>query len=308
MLSLSKIVLYGGLGAMIGMVCFLLAMTFTHVFALIKQRKQLKENQASNVSEQANNSTVLKVVSFNIRCCDDKNGNSISERAPRLFKVISPYNADVLGLQEYTPKWESEIKRYFGDEYDMFNKYRTTTGWVESGPILWRKNKFELLNSGCFWLSDTPEIESFGGDESKHNRICTYVTLKEIASGKIFTFFNTHFGFGEEYQLKSAKIICEYVKKISSYPTFLTGDFNLTPDSIVYKEITKHLRDVNALTTNDWRPTFHGYCLPPERNEHIDYCFIDDKIVARNSHLIDELDNGLFPSDHYGLYSEIEIL
>ena len=31
----------------------------------------------------------LKIVSFNIRCCDDKDGHSIPERAPRLHAAIA---------------------------------------------------------------------------------------------------------------------------------------------------------------------------------------------------------------------------
>ena len=119
----------------------------------------------------------LKVISFNIRCLDDKDGHSVKERAPRLRKVIEPYAPDVMGFQEYTPLWESHIEEQFGEEYGMFNKYRATTGWIESAPILWRKDKFELVQSGYFWLSDTPEVESRGWDSLPHNRMCEYVVL-----------------------------------------------------------------------------------------------------------------------------------
>ena len=59
----------------------------------------------------------LKVISFNIRCMDDKDGHSVKERAPRLRKVIEPYAPDVMGFQEYTPLWESHIEEQFGEEY-----------------------------------------------------------------------------------------------------------------------------------------------------------------------------------------------
>ena len=62
----------------------------------------------------------LKVISFNIRCMDDKDGHSVKERAPRLRKVIEPYAPDVMGFQEYTPLWESHIEEQFGEEYGMF--------------------------------------------------------------------------------------------------------------------------------------------------------------------------------------------
>ena len=48
----------------------------------------------------------LKLISFNIRCCDDKDGNSIKERAPRLAEVTKKYDADIIGFQEFTVPWE----------------------------------------------------------------------------------------------------------------------------------------------------------------------------------------------------------
>ena len=160
----------------------------------------------------------LNVISFNIRCVDDANGYSIAERSPRLKKVIEPYNADVIGLQEYTPLWEETIDQMFSSEYDFFNKYRASTGWIESCPILWKKEKFECIKSGYFWLSDTPEVESGGWDELGLNRICIYAILKEKQSEKEFVFMNTHFGFGNDCHKKSVKLICNYAKEISDLP------------------------------------------------------------------------------------------
>jgi endonuclease/exonuclease/phosphatase family metal-dependent hydrolase len=249
----------------------------------------------------------LKVISFNIRCCDDKGGNSVAERAPRLASVTEPYGADVIGVQEYTPLWEKPLEEYFGDKYEIFNKYRCTEGHIESAPLLWLRDKFECIKKGYFWLSDTPEIESRGWDTLPHNRICLYAVLRDNESKKSFVFMNTHFGFGDECQTKSAALISEYADKISDLPTFTTGDFNMTPKSAGYAEMIKTWRDVNSLTVSDMRSTFHGYDLSIKRDEHIDYCFINDKIKPISLKLIDETVQGKYPSDHYGLLVSLEI-
>ena len=104
----------------------------------------------------------------------------------------------------------------------MFNKYRARRGDVESSPILWKKDKFECLKTGYFWLSDTPETESKGWDELFDcYRMCVYAILKNKQTDKIFTFMNTHFGFGDIGQLKSVDLIYDYSKNISSHPTFI---------------------------------------------------------------------------------------
>jgi endonuclease/exonuclease/phosphatase family metal-dependent hydrolase len=245
----------------------------------------------------------LKLISFNIRCCDDEDGNSIAERAPRLAEITKKYDAGIIAFQEYTVPWEKEIEKFY-PEYDMFSKYRSQHE-LEAAPILWKKDMFELIDSGYFWLSDTPNVESRGWDE-KYNcwRMCEYVVLKHIESGKIFTHMNTHYGFGDKGQVASSKLIYEYSKKISQNPTVVTGDFNMLPSSYGYIEMVKNFTDVNAVTVNDRRTTYHGYGTV--NDEHIDYCFIDDKIKPISLKLIDELVDGKYPTDHYGLYVELE--
>ena len=254
----------------------------------------------------------LKCISFNIRCCDDDNGNSVAERAPRLAAIMPLYDADVIGFQEYRPTtWGIPIQKDYGEQYDMFNKYRNQTipDELESTPILWKKDKFECLKTGYFWLSDTPEIESRGWDELFNcYRICIYVILKEKETGCCFTVINTHFGFGDMGQVKSAKLISEYAKRISDYPTIILGDFNMTPDSLGYQEMCRHFTDVNAATSNDFGVTFHGYDPEWEEASHIDYCFVNEKVIAKRQDIMRETIEGKYPSDHYGLYVEVDVL
>ena len=246
----------------------------------------------------------LKLISFNIRCCDDKDGHSIPERAPRLAEVTKKYDADIIAFQEFTVPWEKEIEKFY-PEYEMFNKYRSVSE-LEGAPILWKKGEFELLDKGNFWLSDTPEVESRGWDELYNCwRMCEYVILKHIKSGKVFTHMNTHYGFGDKGQVASSKLIYEYSQKISQNPTFVTGDFNMTPESLGYGEMIKHFTDVNSVTANDRRTTYHGYGRV--NDSHIDFCFVDGNIKPVDYKMIDEMVDGKYPSDHYGLLIKLGI-
>ena len=249
----------------------------------------------------------LKIISFNIRNRDDPDGHSVAERAPRLAEAVKPYDADIIGFQEHKPMWEPYLDRYFSAEYGMFNKYRDTVEKPEAAPIFWKKDKFELLRTGYFWLSDTPEEESRGWDIKPYKRMCEYVILRHRESGKEFTYMNTHFGFGDDCQIKSARLITEYAKRISDLPTFVTGDFNMYTSSLGYAEMTKYFTDVNAVTSKDMRATFHGYAPEKYPNSHIDYCFTDAKVKPLCRELIDKTFEGKYPSDHYGLFIKLEI-
>ena len=249
----------------------------------------------------------LKVISFNIRFRDDDNGHAIAERAPRLDALTAPYDADVLGFQEYTPAWEEHIARIYGEKYEIFNKYRAESNH-EGGPILWKRDRFDCLGRGWFWLSDTPEIESRGWD-ALYNcyRICLYATLRDKESGACFTVMNTHFGFGDAGQVASAALIHAYAKKISPYPTFVFGDFNMTPESAGYAAMTARFTDANAVTARDFRDTFHDYDPSVVRDQHIDYCFTDGAVTPVFHEMIDGDVDGKYPSDHFGMFFRLQV-
>ena len=247
----------------------------------------------------------LKAISFNIRCIDDEGGYDIEDRAPRMVTVTEKYDADIMGLQEYSRHWEGEIGKLIGDKYEFFNKYRDDDA-PEGTPILWKKDKFDCLKKGYFWFSETPEVMSGGWDSLGYNRICVYAVLQEKQTGKTFVFMNTHFGFGPENQVKSVRLMQEYIEKMSQYPVVVTGDFNMRPNSPAYAEMVKKMQDVNELTVQDRRTTFHGYHPEEVTDAHIDYCFINERVKPLSFKIIDETVDGKYPSDHYGLYIELE--
>ena len=69
--------------------------------------------------------------------------------------------------------------------------------------------------------------------------------------------------------------------------------------------MVKNFTDANAVTANDRRTTYHGYGRV--NDEHIDYCFVNDKIKPLYLELINEMVDGKYPSDHYGVYTVLEI-
>ena len=251
----------------------------------------------------------LKIVSFNILCGRKPDGNSIPERAPRLKAAIGQYSPDIIGLQECRPEWYPILCDIYGEEYEMFNRYRAENE-LESSPMFWKKSRFECLKTGYFWLSDTPEEESKGWDEIYDcYRMCVWAILKEKASEKTFLFMNTHFGFGDKGQVQSVELIKKYKESIGDMPGFIVGDFNASPLSPAYEKLKEIFCDVNAATAKDMQGTWHNFGKndPQDINNHIDYCFIDSKCKPISYKTITDTFDGKFPSDHYGLIAEIEL-
>lgn len=249
---------------------------------------------------------MIKVITFNIKC-GGANEFSIDHRAPLLKTVLDQYDGDVIGFQEATPKWMEYIEKDYGEEYEIFNHFRSKFS-PESPPILWRKSRFECLDKGYFWLSDTPDVESGGWDTWGHNRICLWVELFDKQEGSKFTFFNTHYGFGDENQVKSGQLILNHFKAMKIDCGMLTADFNMSYGRPGYKLLEQHLVDANVATVNDQRHTCHGYNRNRKTGTPIDICFVTpETVVPLTAKRMDDLVNGEFPSDHYGFYFELQV-
>lgn len=202
---------------------------------------------------------------------------------------MTSYDVDIIGFQEFRLAWKPYIDKYFGEHYEMFNKFRnqTTESELESAPILWCRDRFTCLKTGWFWLSDTPEVESRGWDERFNcYRICEYVILRDKANDECVTFMNTHFGFGDAGQVKSAALINKYSEIISDHPTLVVGDFNMQPGSAGYCEMVQRFIDVDEVTVKDRGCTYHGYDPEHPGAEHIDYCFVNNKVIPIHYEII----------------------
>lgn len=250
----------------------------------------------------------LNVMSFNIRCANDANGHTIAERAPRIKSIFEAYSPDLVGIQEFSPAWEQFFEEYLAIGYEMYYIPRDFNKNREATPLMWKNDKYECIEKKTFWLSDTPETESRGWDEKYDvNRICSYVVLKDREKGKQFVFMNTHFGFGDNCQTKSAELIYKYSRNFADLPVFVTGDFNMKNDSAGYKVMSGLFTDVNFVTAKDYSCTFHGYEPEKHPDYYIDYCFVNGLVTPKEHKIITDTFDGKYPSDHYALLFKLEV-
>lgn len=132
--------------------------------------------------------------------------------------------------------------------------------------IFYRNDRFEAVEWGTFWLSDTPGEVSRGWDAAC-NRTVTWARLREKATGGEFYYLNTHFDHqGEEARRRSARLIADYVR--DSIPAGATvivgGDLNSSIDDPIFdplKEVLAVGRDVADPT--DRSGTFNAFGAAP---------------------------------------------
>ena len=252
----------------------------------------------------------LSIMDYNVRCADDGPGKMVDERASRLKKLADRLSPDLMGFQEVTPKWRGLLVGYFSDNYDYVYKERQANG--ECTPIFWKKDKFEKMEEGYFWLSETPDAESKGWD-ADYYRICSWVRLKVKATGTEFLYYNTHWDGSDEVHVGSANLTLARARKegaFTKYAMFLTADFNMKPWQKGYQVLVEkaELSDVNYDLDNDETATTNGY--NEGGNERIiDMCFYSPAKAAPLSYrVLNEKIDGGYISDHRGLLVEVALL
>ena len=190
-------------------------------------------------------SDVLKIMQFNVK---NNTSDSYSNRATALKEIIKEYTPDSIGLQEVVSGMESCLNSItFADNYAGVVTYRADGG--EACPIYYRTDKWELVDSGTFWLSDTPDVKGSMFENQNYPRIATWVRLKNKYTGYEYVHINTHLDNNlsssiENYaslsnatRLKQIQVILEFVATLGDTPVVLTGDFNqarLTSNSNYY--------------------------------------------------------------------------
>lgn len=180
----------------------------------------------------------LLVGSYNIRndnSGDDKRGNGWQQRCPVIVNLIQFYEFDIWGAQEVKHNQLTDMLAGLPD-YDYVGVGRddgATKG--EYSPVFYRKDKFEKLDNGDFWLSEQTDHPNKGWDAALP-RICSWVHLQDKATGKKFWFFNLHMDHvGVKARYESAKLVLAKIKEMcGEEPVILTGDFNVDQNNEGY--------------------------------------------------------------------------
>ncbi len=180
----------------------------------------------------------LTVATFNIRNHNNRdsiNGNGWVQRCPIVCNLIRFNDFQIFGAQEV-------LYDQLLDMLDNLPGYNYIGVGRDDGktkgeytPIFYQKEKFKVLQSGNFWLSEITDRPNKGWDAALP-RICTWAKFENIKSGVEFFFFNLHMDhIGVEARINSAKLVLNKIKQTcNNEPVILTGDFNVDQTSSNY--------------------------------------------------------------------------
>lgn len=227
----------------------------------------------------------LNVASYNVRLLTDadyKSGNGWSQRVDCLCDVIRFSDFDIFGAQEVKYEQLSDML-YRLQDYDYVGVGRDDGAQGgEYSPVFYKKERFTLLDSGTFWLSETPDKVSKGWD-ARHKRVCSWGYFKDKVSRKKFWFFNLHMDhIGIVARRESAKLVVARIAEMcgKNASVVLTGDFNVAQDNEIYGIFADcgFLKDSYEVAEFRFAPTGTFNSFKPQNftTRRIDHIWVSD--------------------------------
>ena len=243
----------------------------------------------------------IRIMSYNVRNGEHGRGKNVPQS-------IADYLPDSVGLQECEGTWYMTLGTHLKDRYDIVGVGRLTGIKCigEATAIMYRKDKYNLIDSGTFWLSETPDKVSIGWD-AKHHRTCTWVILENKETHEQYVHLNTHLDhMGELARTNGLALVLEKAESFD-LPVVVTGDFNFEKSDPMYTQLIsgnlKDTQDMAEITMSG--KTYHAY-NGGEDGEPIDFICVNEKITSvKEYRIVRDMYGDNYLSDHYPIFADI---
>lgn len=254
--------------------------------------------------------TTVRYISYNIRYGTANDGDNAWEfRHSATKQMLETEQPTVFGLQEALPLQLD----YIAENFPQFSRVGVgRDDGKEAGEFMalfYRNDLYELLDSGNFWLSETPDVPGLGWDAAC-TRIATWACLKDKGTGKNFYAFNTHLDHvGMVAREQSILLIVDKIKEIvadANVPVFLSGDFNSDVSWPIFDPLKAEMSDArNFLPEEQWSETYNAWGNDYDGTRIIDHIFYKNAEVTGFRTLNGDYGKP-YISDHYPICAEFK--
>jgi endonuclease/exonuclease/phosphatase family metal-dependent hydrolase len=243
--------------------------------------------------------------------------NAWPHRASIVSGFIRNEKPDLLGMQEVLEHQYVYLDSVLKD-YGSIGVGRSDGARAgEMNPVFFRKERFDIVRTKTFWLSETPEVPGSQAWGAGLPRIVTWVEVADKKSHDHLYYFNTHFAHdSDSARIMSSRLLLNKVDSIASgFRFIITGDFNMLPSSTGYSILTGPAESVPILRDSyiisEKKPggplyTFNGFSDKPG-NGRIDFIFVKDGLQVLEHKTIVKKERNVFISDHWPVEAVISL-
>lgn len=261
----------------------------------------------------------LRVMTFNLRYDTPSDGaNAWPHRHDWVAALIRFHAPDALGVQEALAHMLTDLDARLPGFARVGVGRADGRAGGEFNAILYRRDRLELLDSGTFWLSPTPEVAGSKGWDAAIERIATWARFRDRRTGCRYVHLNTHFDHvGEQARQESARLIRRHAAALADgIPVVVTGDLNADPASEPYRILTRDtiadatppLRDAMVASRDGhYGPTSTWTAFRAiEPGRRIDYVLVSPQVRVLKHAILPDSWGGRFPSDHLPVLAAVE--
>jgi endonuclease/exonuclease/phosphatase family metal-dependent hydrolase len=260
----------------------------------------------------------VKVITFNVRFDNPADSiNAWTNRSAQVCNFIAEEKPDIMGLQEVLLSQYELLDSVLTEYVSVGVGREDGAKGGEMNPVFYRKDKFDMVRTITFWLSDSLNIPGSKGWGASLPRIVTWMELVDKETHLHFFFFNTHFAHdSDSARIMSSRILLSEVEKITAgSPFIITGDFNMLPSSAGYAILTGPDESVPVLDDSylisDKKPagplfTFNGFSDKPGEGR-IDYIFVKSGLKVMEHNTLEHKDKGVYISDHWPVEAVVSL-
>lgn len=250
------------------------------------------------------------VVTSNIRYGTAADGaDAWPARRAMLADLLVAQQPAILGVQEALA-FQVEFLHQHLPHHQVIGVGRDGGDQGEFSALFIDQRRFEVLDSGTFWLSPTPEVVGSVGWDAALTRVCTWAQLRLRPGGAMLRVYNTHFDHrGRQARLHAAELIAERIAARPG-PCLLLGDFNTgegTPPLLALQRVGLRdtFRDLHAAATAVG--TFHGFEGATD-GAKIDYVLATAGVRTEAAAILTAPgSSGRFVSDHHPVTATVRL-
>jgi endonuclease/exonuclease/phosphatase family metal-dependent hydrolase len=248
-------------------------------------------------------------ISFNVRCGNANDGvNHWDNRAETATRFIVDLAPDILGLQEPLSFQVAAFAQALPD-YDWVGVGRDDGGFGgEFCPIFVRRDQFQILEHGTFWLSDTPEVVGSRTWGNRCVRICTWAKVTS-ADEQVFWVYNCHLDHESQLARERAaeQILSDISHRAGNDPVVWMGDFNASESNSIIPTLSAQLTDTyRTLHPDGSARTFTGFDDHAPLDK-IDYIWASRNWKIEAAEILTDRPDGRFPSDHEPITARLRL-
>lgn len=187
-------------------------------------------------------SSTLRVLTFNVFCrlCSQPNSGyePWDARLPHLIGVIQRHQPHLIGLQEAGTQADLDDLLGWNPAY-VVHTWRAGPLVYADAALAYDATRLEALDAGTFWLNPNPSLPfGWAWQWQSMPRYVAWIWLREIETGFVFLFVNTHFDNNDRNKEPSALLFNEMLGGATAVaPVIAVGDFNTEPVTGRYRNL-----------------------------------------------------------------------